>query len=63
MCEINPAHTIIFRLECFTSDRKMTAQQFVTQVMTRLLKAEMDLNADGKFRFHIHEMPSEDLNA
>jgi hypothetical protein len=41
----------------------MTAQQFVTQVMTRLLKAEMDLNADGKFRFHIHEMPSEDLNA
>lgn len=55
MCEINPAHTLIMRLECFTSDSRMTSEQFTAEVMDRLLAAEMSLNADGKFRFHIHE--------
>jgi hypothetical protein len=55
MCEINPTHTLIFRLEAFTSHPTMTSEEFTSEVMDRLLKTEMDLNADGKFRFHVHE--------
>jgi hypothetical protein len=55
MCEINPKHTQIFRLEAFTSNPKMTREEFDREVRERLLQAEIALNADGKFRFHIHE--------
>lgn len=57
MCEINPAHTLIFRLEAFTSNSKMTREEFEREVMERVLQAEMTLNSDGKFRFHVHETP------
>lgn len=53
MCEINPKHKAFFRLEAFTS-HDMTEQQFTTEVMERLLNVELKLNADGRFRFHIH---------
>lgn len=56
MCEINPKHSAFFRLEAFTS-HDMTATQFIAEVMDRLIKVEQDLNADGRFRFHIHEAP------
>lgn len=55
MCEINPKHTQIFRLEAFTSNYKTTREEFDREVRERLLEAEIRLNADGKFRFHIHE--------
>jgi hypothetical protein len=55
MCELNPAHTLIFRLEVFTSDSSLSNEAFIQMVMERLLKAEQDLNADGAIRVHIHE--------
>lgn len=57
MCEINPKHSAFFDLEVFTSDPRMTAAEFTAQVLPRLLEAEMNLNVDGKFRFHIHSKP------
>jgi hypothetical protein len=60
MCEINPKHAAYFRLEAFTSNPDMTAEQFTHQVMERLLQVEQQLNADGRFRFHIHGMDNTD---
>lgn len=54
MCEINPAHTLIMRLEAFTSDRRMSKDAFEMEVGQRVMEAEQALNADGKFRFHVH---------
>jgi hypothetical protein len=54
MCEINPTHKAFFRLEAFTSNSKMTAEEFEAEIAQRLLEAEMKLNEDGRFRFHIH---------
>lgn len=62
MCEINPAHSAFFRLEAFTSHRDMTQEQFTHEVMTRLLEAEIKLNEDGRFRFHIHGEESKQSN-
>lgn len=59
MCEINPKHSAFFRLEVYTSNPATTAEEFLTEVMTRLLQMERQLNADGKFRFHIHEEAQE----
>ncbi|MGD9631408.1 MAG: hypothetical protein AB7V18_19385 [Pyrinomonadaceae bacterium] len=54
MCEINPKHSAYFRLEAFTS-HNITREEFDRQVAERLMAAEQALNADGAFRFHIHE--------
>lgn len=54
MCEINPKHKAFFRLEAFTS-HDMTEDQFMEAVSAKLLAAEMVLNEDGRFRFHIHD--------
>lgn len=55
MCEINPKHSMFFDLEVFTSNPNITKEEFEYNVLSRLLEAEMQLNADGKFRFHIHQ--------
>jgi hypothetical protein len=55
MCEINPKHSAFFKLEAFTSDPDMSEKEFTNEVMQRLFNAEQQLNADGRFRFHIHE--------
>jgi hypothetical protein len=55
MCELNPAHTKIFRLEAYTSRRDMTEEEFVKLVCEKLIEVEQQLNADFRFRFHIHE--------
>lgn len=55
MCQINPKHEAHFVLQAFTSDPEMTKEDFTKAVMTRVFEAEQQLNADGKFRFHIHE--------
>ena len=54
MCEINPKHTLIFRLEVYTSNPTMTKEEFLQLVAERLIQAEQDLNKDGKIRVHIH---------
>lgn len=54
MCEIKPKHKAFFRLEAFTSG-EMTAEEFTAAVVNKILAAEMELNKDGRFRFHIHE--------
>jgi hypothetical protein len=54
VCEINPKHQAFFKLEAFTSNPNMTQEEFMEEVLNRLLEIEMKLNADGKFRFHIH---------
>lgn len=59
MCEINPKHTLIMRLEVFTLHPTMTHEEFVARAMDKLLRAEILLNADGRFRFHIHEQEPE----
>lgn len=56
MCEINPKHKKFFRLEVFTSHPTMTEEEFTNEIMSRLLSLEMNLNYDGKFRFHVHEI-------
>lgn len=56
MCEINPKHSAEFKLEVFTSNPDITREQFERQVLERVLEAEMKLNADGQFRFHVHEL-------
>lgn len=53
MCEINPKHSAFFKLEAFTSVN-MTEQEFQNLVIDKLLKIEMQLNKDARFRFHIH---------
>lgn len=58
MCEINPKHSRFFRLEAFTANPACTAEQFEKDVMTRVFNAEQLLNADGQYRFHIHEIPA-----
>jgi hypothetical protein len=54
MCEINPVHTSIFRLEAFTSDSSMTFEEFENLIAQKLLEVEVELNKDMRFRFHIH---------
>jgi len=54
MCEINPKRKAFFRLEAVTS-HDMTEEEFVENVMEKLIRVENELNSDGRFRFHIHE--------
>lgn len=56
MCEINPKFQMVFRLEAYTSDPNMTSDDFIKEVTQRVFNAEVSLNADGKFRFHIHDV-------
>lgn len=58
MCEINPKHSAFFKLEAFTSNPDMSEKEFTNEVMQRLFDVEQQLNADGRFRFHIHEIPA-----
>ena len=60
MCEINPKHTRIFRLEAFTSHPDMTRDEFDAEVLKKVLDVEQVLNLDGRFRFHVHEMESDE---
>ncbi len=55
MCEINPKHTRIYRLEVFTSSSEETSEEFEHSVARILLAVEAALNSDGEYRFHIHE--------
>lgn len=55
MCEINPAHTLIFRLEVYTSDKRMTSDEFEKKVYALVFDTEMKLNENYQFRFHIHD--------
>lgn len=55
MCEINAKHKRFFRLEVFTSNPSVSAEEFEAVVAERLLAAEMQLNGDGVIRAHIHE--------
>jgi hypothetical protein len=56
MCEINPKHTKILRLEFFTSHPTMTKEQFEKIVAQHCVKAEMDINKDMRIRCHVHEV-------
>ncbi len=56
MCEINPKHTKILRLEFFTSNPITTQEEFEKMVAERALAMEMLANADGQIRCHIHEV-------
>jgi hypothetical protein len=55
MCEINPRHTKILRLEFFTSAPQMTEEEFLDIVARICLAMEMSANSDGRIRCHIHE--------
>lgn len=61
MCEINPKHSAFFRIEAFTSDAHMSKAIFYGEVLHRLLEMEMELNKDGRFRFHIHTIGDEGI--
>jgi hypothetical protein len=56
MCEINPAHKQIFRLEFFTSNPYMTEARWRELVLERLLELEQAFNKTGEIRVHIHEV-------
>jgi hypothetical protein len=56
MCEINPKHTKVFRLEFFTS-HPMTAEEFEQIVARHAVAMEMLANEDGRIRCHVHETP------
>lgn len=55
MCEINPKHTKILRLEFFTSHPSMTKEQFENRIATIVLETEIGINERGDIRCHIHE--------
>lgn len=55
MCEINPKHTKILRLEFFTSHPTMTEEEFEQIVAEKCLEAEMSINQDMRIRCHIHD--------
>lgn len=55
MCEINPKHTKILRLEFFTSDRDMSKEKFNEIVAVTCLDMEVTANERGFLRCHIHE--------
>lgn len=55
MCEINPKHTKILRLEFYTS-HDMTEEEFLAIVMPKALEMEMHANEDGRVRCHVHEV-------
>jgi hypothetical protein len=56
MCEINPKYARYFKLEAFCSPASdMTEEEFEQEVLKRTFDAEQALNADGRFRFHVHE--------
>lgn len=57
MCELNPKHTKILRLEFFTS-QDVSEEAFLQNVAEKALQMEMLANADGTIRCHVHEMPS-----
>ena len=54
MCEINPKHTKILRLEFFTS-LNMDEELFEAIVANIALGMEMMANTDARIRCHIHE--------
>lgn len=56
MCELNPKHTKILRLEFFTSHPKMTKEEFEKIILDKCLEMEMKANEDGRIRCHVHEM-------
>ena len=55
MCEINPKHTKIFRLEFFTS-LNMTKEEFEELVIEHALEMESVANKDARIRCHVHEV-------
>lgn len=59
MCEINPRHTKILRLEFFTSAPNMSAEEFEQIVAEKCLNMEMLANEDGRIRCHVHEQESQ----
>ena len=61
MCEINPAHKAVFRLELFTSDSRLTEGHWRDIVHEAVLLAEMELNKRGHIRCHIHEVTDEQI--
>lgn len=51
---------MILRLEAYTSNPKITKKEFNNEIRERVLMVEQELNKDGKFRFHIHEIELEE---
>lgn len=63
MCEINPVHKKVLRLEFFTSDSRCTEEKFERLVAERALAMEMLGNARGDLRVHVHTEEIGDDNA
>jgi len=57
MCEINPKHKMIMRLEFFTSNPNLSKEGWEQLVAEKALAMEMLGNMDGQLRVHIHEVP------
>jgi hypothetical protein len=62
MCETNPRHTKILRLEFFTS-HPMASTDFDNLVAVACLEMEQLANASGRLRCHIHEQEIRDDNS
>jgi hypothetical protein len=60
MCEINPAKASLFLLEFFTSDRRVTAEDWDQMVRERVLELEQKFNESGEIRVHVHEIEKVD---
>jgi hypothetical protein len=54
MCEINPKHAKIFRLEFFTS-HSMLDKEFERITAETAIEMEILANSNSKLRCHIHE--------
>lgn len=57
MCAINPARTATFELKLYTSDSRLTEEQWRHLVCEAIIEAEMMLNRTGRIRAHINEKP------
>ena len=59
MCAINPVHKKRLILDVYTSDSRLTKEQFNDLVLELALAAEMRLNESMRLRWHVKETKQE----
>jgi len=56
MCAINPVHKKRFVIDCYTSDKRLTKEQFDHLCIGAILVSEHELNTQWpRLRFHVKE--------
>jgi hypothetical protein len=60
MCAINPVHKKRLILDVYTSDRRASREEFMSEVVSRALRLELELNSQvTSLRWHVKETEQE----